>query len=164
MKTSDSTVTIRVSGRPDTEVHKADLETFGTAEQRNTPLEQFIQPEDKNRNATVAMVERMQKHVSTSLKKFSGEMSIRKQSDIDPSCDPSKSNIKKVSPIENPERKASKTIKRRSWRSNSSKFQPIDLYELRVQILEFAHTIQRPHYGSAEKNFQSAKANGSAKQ
>ena len=41
---------------------------------------------DKNRNATVAMVERMQKHVSSSLKKISGEFS---QSETDPSRDPS---------------------------------------------------------------------------
>ena len=39
VKTPDSTVTIRVPGTPDTEVHKADLAKFGTPEQRNTPLE-----------------------------------------------------------------------------------------------------------------------------
>ena len=74
IKTSDSTLTIRVPGRPDTKVHKADLAKFGTPERRKTPLELFFQSADNNRNATLAMVERMQKHVSTSLKKLSGEI------------------------------------------------------------------------------------------
>ena len=94
-KYSDSTVTIRVPGRHDMEVHKEDLAKFVTSEQRNTPLEHFIQPVDKNRNATVAMVERMQKHVSSSLKKLSGKISIRKQSEIDPSRNPSTSKNKR---------------------------------------------------------------------
>ena len=121
INTSDSTVTLRLPGRPDTEVHKADLAKFGTQEQRNTPLEQFIQPVDKNRNATVAMVERMEKHVSTSLKKLSGEISIKKQSNTDPSRNPSKSYTKKVSRNKIPERKASKTITRRSSKRKSLK-------------------------------------------
>ena len=121
IKTSDSTVTIRVPGRPDTDIHKADLAKFGTPEQRNTPLEQFIQPVDKSGNAIDAMVERMQKHVSTSLKKMSGEISIKKQSETDPSRDPSKSNTKKAIRIKIPERKVSRTSKRRSSKRKSSK-------------------------------------------
>ena len=84
------------------------LQNFGTPEQRNTPLEQFLQPDDTEVNATVAMVERMQKHVSISLKKLSGEISIRKQSETELGCDPTKSKIKKASRIKSPERKLSK--------------------------------------------------------
>ena len=72
VKISNSTVTIRVPSTPETEVHKADLAKFGTPEQRNTPLEQFIQPDITKVNPTVAVVERMQKHVSTSQKKLRG--------------------------------------------------------------------------------------------
>ena len=67
------------------------------------------------------MVERMQKHVSSSLKKLSGKTSIRKQSETDPSRDPSKSNAKKISRIKNPERKASKTIMRQSSKRKTLK-------------------------------------------
>ena len=74
---------------------------------------------DKSGYAIDAMVERMQKHVSTSLKKISGEISIRKQSETDPSRDPSKSNTKKASRIKIPERKVSRTCKRRSSKRKS---------------------------------------------
>ena len=90
-------------GRPDTEVQKADLAKFGTPEQRNKPLEQLIQPDGTKVNATVAMGERMQKHVPTSLKKLSGEISIRKQSEIEPGRNPTKSNTNKASRIKFPE-------------------------------------------------------------
>ena len=63
VKTSNSTVTIRVPSRTYTEVLKADLAKLGTPEQRKTPLEEFIQPDDTKVNATVAMVKIMQEHV-----------------------------------------------------------------------------------------------------
>ena len=119
-------------------VHNADLAKFGTPEQRNTPIEQFFQPVDNKGNATVAMVSRMQKHISASLKKLSGEISIGKQPETQHGRDPSKSNTKKASRINIPEKKASKPIARRSSKRRTSNEIPT---KKRVRLASPDHSI-----------------------
>ena len=84
------------------------------------------------------MVERMKKHVSSSLKKLLDEISIRKQSETDPSRDSYKSNTKKASRIKIPERKASKTITRQSPKRKFLKEIPANK---RVKIASSGHSI-----------------------
>ena len=84
-------------------------------------MEQFIQPQYTEVNSTVALVERMQKHVLISLKKLTGAISIRKQSEKEPGRDPTKSNKKEASRIKIPERKLSKQKARRSSKRKLSK-------------------------------------------
>ena len=105
VKTTDSTVTIKVPGQQDTVLNKSDVAKFGTPEQRHIPLINFA-ARNTVRNHHAKFIQSMESHAHDIKNKIIGQRAIRKRgtptSDVDKKA---KANLSKVNRIKIPHKK-----------------------------------------------------------
>ena len=99
VKTTDSTVTIKVPGQQDTVLNKSDVTKFGTPEQRDIPLINFAARKTV-RNHHAKFIQSMESNAQDIKNKIIGQRAIRKRgtptSDVDKKA---KANLSKVNRI-----------------------------------------------------------------
>ena len=78
VKTTDSTVTIKVPGQQDTVLNKSDVEKFGTPEERHIPLINFAARKTV-RNHHAKFIQSIESHAQDIKNKIVGQRAIRKR-------------------------------------------------------------------------------------
>ena len=105
VKTTDSTMTIKVPGQQDTVLNNSDIAKFGTPEQRHIPLINFAARKTV-RNHHAKFIQSMESHAQDIKYKIIGQRAIRKRgtpkSDVEKKA---KANLSKVNRIMIPHKK-----------------------------------------------------------
>ena len=105
VKTTDSTVTIKVPGQQDTVLNKSDIAKFGTPEQRHIPLSN-VAARKTVRNHHAKFIQSMEPHAQDIKNKIIGQRAIQKRgtptSDLDKKA---RANLSKVNRIKIPHKK-----------------------------------------------------------
>ena len=105
VKTTDSTVTIKVPGQQDTVLNKSDVANFGTPEQRHIPLINFAARKTV-RNHHAKFIQSMESHAQDIKNKIIGQRAIRKRETQTSNVDKkAKANLSKVNRIKIPHKK-----------------------------------------------------------
>ena len=105
VKTTDSTVTIKVPGQQDTVLKKSDVAKFGTPEQRHIPLINFAARKTV-RNHHAKFISSIESHAQDIKSKIIGQRAIRKKETTTSNVDKkAKANLSKVNRIKIPHKK-----------------------------------------------------------
>ena len=105
LKTTDSTVTIKVPGQQDTVLNKSDVAKFGTPEQRHIPLINFAARKTV-RNHHAKFISSIESHAQDIKSKLIGQRAIRKRETTTSNVDKkAKANLSKVNRIKIPHKK-----------------------------------------------------------
>ena len=105
VKTTDSTVTIKVPGQQDTVLNKSDVAKFGTPEQRHIPLINFAARKTV-RNHHAKFISSIESHAQDIKSKLIGQRAIRKRETTTSNVDKkAKANLSKVNRIKIPHKK-----------------------------------------------------------
>ena len=102
VKTTDSTVTIKVPGQQDTVLNKSDVAKFGTPEQRHIPLINFAARKTV-RNHHAKFISSIESHAQDIKSKLIGQRAIRKRETT--TSKKAKANLSKVNRIKIPHKK-----------------------------------------------------------
>ena len=106
VKTTDSTVTIKVPGQQDTVLNKSDVAKFGTPEQRHIPLINFAARKTV-RNHHAKFIQSIESHAQDIKSKIIGQRAIRKRETTTSNIDKkAKANLSKVNRIKIPHKNA----------------------------------------------------------
>ena len=106
VKTTDTTLTIKVPGQQDTILNKSDVARFGTADQRKIPLINFAARKTVC-NPHKKLIDSMEQHAKEQKQKILGQRNIRKRDTQATKADRHiKSNLSKVNRIKIPKKKS----------------------------------------------------------
>ena len=114
VKTTDTTLTIKVPGQQDTVLNKSDVARLGTADQRKIPLINFAARKTVC-NPHKKLIDNMEQHAKEQRQKILGQRNIRKRDTQATKADRHiKSNLSKVNRIKIPKKKSYTPLSRKS--------------------------------------------------